>query len=360
MSKVYVLYTGGTIGCEGAPLAPMPGPQFAQLILSMPGFADHHLNGFPSIDYVIDWYDAPLDSANITPAHWVRIAQSVLEVYDRYDGFVVLHGTDTLAWTASALSFFLQGLSKPVLLTGSQLPLGVPRSDALRNLASAVTIAGTQQINEVCVFFDDVLLRGNRTMKIDADEFAAFGSPNFSALARLGADISIDKSLLLPAPNPQTSLANPLVRTEAGMQLRKILAGLSIRSVNMLFVFPGVSAGFLKAVLSQHGTKLAGLVLAAFGKGNAPNADDFLTVLKNAHRNGIVLVDITQVHRGSVHLDAYQTGASLRQAGAISGYDLTPAAAFAKLVFLTALDLPLWETETLMQTSLAGEMTVHI
>lgn len=180
MGRVYVLYTGGTIGCVTNPngaLAPVPGMEFEKLALSVPGLSDHRVKDYPDLGWTMDWFDRTLDSSNMTPADWVAIARRLLSVYDQYDGFVVLHGTDSMAYSASALSFLLPGLSKPVVFSGSQVPLSFTLSDAPANLVGAIVAAGTLPVPEVCVYFDTKLLRGNRSSKVDANRFAGFDSP---------------------------------------------------------------------------------------------------------------------------------------------------------------------------------------
>ncbi|NRD49568.1 asparaginase domain-containing protein [Corallococcus exiguus] len=205
MSNVYVLYTGGTIGCIGKPLAPMPASQFAQLVASMPGLAQGQVAGLDvPIQFTIEPYTVggqvqTLDSSNMNPADWVNIAIQLAANYAKYDGFVVLHGTDTMGFTASALSFLLQGLSKPVILTGSQIPLSSTLNDALPNLVGAITLAGKQPaLAEVCIYFDSLLLRGNRAVKVNANQFAAFNSPNYPPLATVGTIPTVNTALLLP------------------------------------------------------------------------------------------------------------------------------------------------------------------
>src|SRR5579884_2438049 len=209
MTRVYVLYTGGTIGSSGSPLTPMAGPDFTKLVLSMPGLADFQVAGYDDLHYSIDYLDTVLDSSNMTPSDWIIIARRILSHYDDYDGFVVLHGTDTMSWTAAALSFFLEGLTKPVILTGSQLPLARSLNDALLNLVGAIVLAGTTGIPEVCLFCNSELMRGNRTIKADTSAFSAFVSPNFPPLARIGSHPIVNTALLLPSPPLTTSLANP-------------------------------------------------------------------------------------------------------------------------------------------------------
>jgi L-asparaginase len=359
VSQVYVLYTGGTIGSAGSPLAPMSGPDFVKLVLSRPGLADFQLAGYDDLHYTIDYLDAPLDSSNMMPSDWIMIARRILSNYADYDGFVVLHGTDTMSWTASALSFFLEGLSKPVILTGSQLPLAQSLTDALRNLIAAIMLAGTTNIAEVCLFFNTMLMRGNRTVKADASGFSAFMSPNFPPLATVGIRPVVNTSLILPSPPSATSLSNPKhIATLLGT-LDGIASAMLSFSVVSVTLFPGIQCtSMLETIL--HGTKppVRGIVLGAFGAGDAPLSPTFLATISAADKQGVIVIDGTQVIRGSVNMAAYQTGSGLLQAGAISGYDLTAEAVLTKLIYLIALGLDHKTLQIQMQTDLRGEMTI--
>lgn len=359
MARVYVLYTGGTIGSIGSPLAPMSGPDFTPLVLSMRDLADFQVAGYDGLHYAIDFLDTPLDSSDMMPSDWINIAQRILSNYADYDGFVVLHGTDTMSWTASALSFFFEGLSKPVILTGSQLPLAHPLTDAQRNLVASIVLVGTTGIPEVCLFSDTALLRGNRTVKADTHELRAFVSPNFPPLAIVGSTTTLNTSLILSPPPLGASLANPdrLSALQASLDaLSTAVLGFSVVEVAL---FPGIqSTTMLTAILQGTQPPVKGIVLGAFGQGDAPSSRAFLDTITAANESGITIVDSTQVMRGSVNLMAYQTGSGLRRAGAISGYDLTPEAALTKLIYLIALGLDQHAVKAQMQTNLRGEMTV--
>jgi L-asparaginase len=360
MPNVYILYTGGTIGCvssNGQPLAPMPGPQFAALVGSMPGLALHQVSGYPGLTYTVGWTPQPLDSSNMTPADWVAIAQQLAQNYASYDGFVVLHGTDTMAYTASALSFLLAGLSKPVVLTGSQLPLSFSLNDALPNLVGAIVLAGTPQISEVCIYFDSLLLRGNRSAKVNANQFAAFGSPNYPPLATLGTELTLNTSLLLPPPSYSISLSNPANLQALQQQLSQWAQRIATFSVTVLMLYPGIQASTVQAMLQGTVPPVQGVVLEAFGEGNAPSSPPFLAVLSQANQGGVVLIDNTQVLTGEVNNTAYQTGSSLAQAGAISAYDMTPEASLTKLVYLFGTGMSATEVAAQMQVDLRGEIT---
>lgn len=360
MSQVYVLYTGGTIGSIGSPLAPMSGPDFIKLVLSMPGLADFQLAGYNGLHYTIDYLDAPLDSSNMTPSDWIVIARRILSNYADYDGFVVLHGTDTMSWTASALSFFLEGLSKPVILTGSQIPLAQSLNDALRNLIASIMLAGTTNIPEVCLFFNTMLMRGNRTVKADASGLSAFMSPNFPPLAIVGIRPVVNIALVLSPPPSATSLSNPEHVARLLDTLDGIASSMLSFSVVGVTLFPGIQCtSMLEAIL--HGTRppVRGIVLRAFGAGDAPLNPTFLGTISAADQQGVIIIDGTQVIRGSVNMTAYQTGSGLLRAGAISGYDLTGEAVLTKLIYLIALGLDQKTLKKQMQTGLRGEMTVQ-
>jgi L-asparaginase len=359
MAEVYVLYTGGTIGSTGSPLAPMSGPDFIKLVLSMPGLGDFQVAGYEGLHYTFDYLDAPLDSSNMTPSDWIVIAKRILSNYLDYDGFVILHGTDTMSWTASALSFFLEGLSKPVILTGSQLPLARSLNDASRNLIASIILAGTTNIPEVCLFFDTKLMRGNRTVKADASGFSAFMSPNFPPLAIVGSRPVVNTALILSSPSPELLLANPDQVAARQATLDVIAASMLSFSVVSITLFPGIQCTtMLEAILQGTKPPVRGIVLSAFGAGDAPLNHEFLATISAANEQGITIVDGTQVIRGSVNMVAYQTGSGLLRAGAISGYDLTAEAVLTKLIYLIALGLDQKTLKVQMQTDLRGEMTV--
>ncbi|AYZ63715.1 asparaginase [Burkholderia multivorans] len=357
MSRVHVLYTGGTIGCDGTPLAPMPGPQFQALIESMPGLAGGQVAGYPGLDYTVAWFDTPLDSSNMTPSDWITIAQSLVAVYDDYDGFVVLHGTDTMAFTAAAMSFLLPGLSKPVVFTGSQVPLAMTLNDALTNLVGAIVLAGTTRIPESLLYFDSLLLRGNRSVKVNANQFAAFSSPNFPPLATVAAQISINTALLLPPPDWSTSLDNPANLAAVQARLASQAQAVHGFAAIIMTLYPGIGASVANAMINRSEPAVKGVVIEAFGEGNGPSAADFLQVLSNATEAGVELMDNTQVLAGSVNIDAYETGSGLAQAGAISAYDMVPEASLAKLVCLISTGMAPADIRKTMQQSLAGEIT---
>ncbi len=361
--RIYVLYTGGTIGMCGHPLAPMSADDFAELLSTMPGFAPPRLtfqtlhNRDVTVHYDLDAFEDPIDSSAMTPRHWVQIARRVLANHADYDGFVVVHGTDTMGWTSSALAFLLEGLAKPVVVTGSQLPLAQTRTDGLRNLVTAMQVAATCRIPEVGLLFDQALYRGCRAAKVSTDAFDGFASPNGQPLVRAGITLEVVRAHVRPPPPASITLDDPDNRRRLGLRLNAIEAALPTFTVLSLVLFPGIQdSNAVEVVLGRTQPPVRGVVLQAFGEGNAPSTPSFLAALRRAHERGVVLVDGTQVVQGSVNVDAYQSASGLELAGAISGYDMTPEAAQAKLVYLLALQLAPGEIERQMQRDLRGEL----
>ncbi len=334
--RVYIAYTGGTIGMTPTPEGYAPAPGYlAEQIAAMPELASDLM---PQVD--IHEYAPLLDSANMTPDDWGKIARDIAAHDEPYDGFIVLHGTDTMAYTASALPFMLQGLRKPVVLTGSQIPLCEVRNDARANIITAMMIAANLSIPEVCLCFGQHLLRGCRSVKVSADGFDAFASPNLPPLGEIGVDLRINWDLVLPSPPAES-----------------VLQVLKLAQVNVgaLRLWPGISALVVRNFLQPP---LKGLVLEAYGVGNGPTDNrEFLAALQEAADRGVVIVDCTQCLKGTVNLEGYATGSALARAGVISGFDMTAEAALAKLVYLFSQDLTVEEIKTLMQTNLRGELT---
>ncbi|MEJ2291406.1 MAG: type I asparaginase, partial [Deinococcales bacterium] len=283
-------------------------------------------------------FDPLLDSADMGPKDWERIARAILERYEAFDGFVLLHGTDTMAYTASALSFLLDGLAKPVVLTGSQIPLIEPRSDARENLVTSLLLAAREELAEVCLYLNGLVLRGNRSTKVSASGFDAFASPNEPPLGTAGVTLELRRELLRP---PQLG---PLRVTR--------LADVSVAALRL---FPGVRPELVRNLLAPP---VAGLVLESYGSGNAPSRDEaLLEAFAAATARGVVIVNCTQCLRGRVDMGGYVGGGRLREAGVISGSDMTAEAALTKLMWLLSLGLDTGEVERRVQRNLRGELT---
>jgi L-asparaginase len=333
--SVYIVYTGGTIGMTATANGYAPVSGFLERQMAAMRELTHH--SMP--DYTIHEYSPLLDSSNMTPAEWLLIASDIRDHYAEFDGFVVLHGTDTMAYTSSALAFMLDGLRKPVVVTGSQIPLCEVRSDARENLVTSLIIAADHAVPEVCLFFGDKLLRGCRAVKVNADGFDAFDSPNYPPLGVAGIDIDIQ---------------GRFVRSPSARPLE--VADMTQPVVGALRLFPGISGEVTRNMLRPP---LEGLVLEAYGVGNGPeNNRGFLDALTEATARGVVIVDCTQCLRGSVDLTGYATGSALARTGVISGYDMTAEAALAKLHYLFATGLEGDEVKRQIQVDLRGELTL--
>ena len=339
--KIFIIYTGGTIGMIENP----------ELHALEPFDFDHLIDNVPKIkmlDYEISNFQfaKPIDSSAMNPSHWAEIAEVIEQKYDEVDGFVVLHGTDTMAYTASALSFMLENLTKPVIVTGSQLPIGEVRTDGEENLITALQIAaaedenGEPMVREVAILFENYLWRGNRSTKSSADNFNAFKSNNYPELARIGLDINFKREYLWRG------------KVEGKLKVKYPMD----TNVMFLTLFPGISELVVRHVLSTPGIK--GVVLKSFGAGNAPNEAWFLDVVRQAIERGVVVVNITQCTNGCVMPMRYVTGKELSDAGCVSGYDLTSEAAITKLMYLLGQGLSAEEVKRQMATSLCGEMTI--
>lgn len=338
--SILLIYTGGTIGMiKNQETGALENFNFDMLLEQVP-----ELKRF---NYRISTYTftPPIDSSDMEPSHWAKIVKIINFNYLYFDGFVILHGTDTMAYTASALSFMLENLTKPVILTGSQLPIGTLRTDGKENLITAIEIAaaknpdGTPVVPEVCIFFKNQLMRGNRTTKINAEHFNAFRSYNYPLLAEAGIHIHYN----LPAVR-QPDFSRPMKPHY-----------LFDTNVVMLTLFPGIQESIIKSVLHVPGLKA--VVLKTFGAGNAPQKTWFLNELKEAAQRGILFVNITQCQAGTVEMGLYETGLRLLEAGVVSGYDSTPECAVTKLMFLLGHNHPLDEVRRLMSSNLTGEIT---
>ncbi len=333
--RILIIYTGGTIGMMKTRHGYAPQKEkFHQLLDAIP---ELKAEGMP--DWEVVDMDPVLDSSNITVQEWNAIGSMIADRYDRYDGFVILHGTDTMAYTASALSFTLRNNNKPVILTGSQIPLCEIRNDARDNLITAILVAADERVHEVCLYFGGKLLRGNRSIKYSADDLIAFESPNYMPLAEVGIEIRYNSSALLPASSGDFSLQK--------------LKGVPI---GVIKVFPGIQFELFDSIMTE---RLKGIVIETFGAGNIPgSADALLPIIRKASDNGTIIIVCSQCPHGTVALGAYETSEALRNAGAVSGYDITTEAAVAKMYYLFSSGLDEKEIRSEMEQSLRGEITV--
>jgi L-asparaginase len=335
--RILLVYTGGTIGMKRDPAGVLVPFDFNAVYDEFPYLrkldVDIELASF-----------APIDSSNVTPELWVALAELGRERHAQMDGFVILHGTDTMSYTASALSFMLEGLEKPVVLTGSQLPIGVLRTDGRENLITAVEIAsayeaGRAVVPEVCLYFQNKLLRGNRSTKFSAESLDAFRSENYPPLAEVGVNIQYNNKYI-------NSFAD-----QAGLTVSTRLD----TSVSVVRIFPGMSEEVLRGMLSIPGVR--GVVFQSYGTGNAPTADWFLDALREAIDRGVVIVNVTQCPGGNVSMELYQTGASMARAGVVSGRDMTVEAAVTKLMCILGRGLCGEELRSAAGSPLRGEMS---
>lgn len=311
-----------------------------------PGFLASMMDSIPELrhdaipDFQLHEYDPLLDSANMRPANWLEIAKDIYDHYDQYDGFIVMHGTDTMAYTASALPLLLKNLAKPVILTGSQIPLCEVRNDARENLITSLLVAANENIPEVMICFGGFLLRGCRSKKVAANGFDAFQSPNYPPLGTIGSSIEIHRQMIRSSPQSELELL-----FEEDLHPK----------VAAFRLFPGIDHAILENLFQPP---LKGIVIEAFGVGNAPSNDKrFLQIIQEATDRGVIVVVCTQCNKGRVALDDYEAGNALKNVGAISGSDMTVEAALAKLYSVLNLRLPIDETKLRMQQDWVGEIS---
>lgn len=331
--RIYIAYTGGTIGMKPSENGYVPQKQhLTDAIMKMPDF---HRDEMP--EFTINEYHPLIDSSNMSPGDWQRIADDIKYHYNDYDGFVVLHGTDTMAYTSSALSFMFENLTKPVIVTGSQIPFSQLRSDGQENLLNSLYIAANYPINEVGLYFNNKLFRGNRCIKAYADGFDAFDSPNLPPLLEAGINIKLITGKIAQGNVTPLKLAN-----------------ITPQPIGVVHLYPGISVELIKNIIRQP---VKALIIRSYGVGNAPQDDELLDCLAQANNAGIVIVNCSQCIKGTVNMKGYATGNALSKIGVISGGDMTLEATLTKLHYLLSKSLPHQEICQLLQDNLRGELS---
>ena len=340
-SSILLIYTGGTIGMKEDPILQALTPfDFSQILDEVP-----ELGKFA---YRIDThtFDPLIDSSDVEPSHWVALVNLINEKYDEYDGFVILHGTDTMAYSASTLSFMIEGLTKPVIFTGSQLPIGTPRTDGKENLISSVEIAAAKDeeghalVPEVCICFDNVLIRGNRSRKFNSDNFRAFRSEDYPPLAEAGISIRYNGALIR---KPECWDARPTFHTKLDTR------------VSILKIHPGITPATVRDILL--GTDTRAVIIETYGAGNAPSKEWFISIVREASERGKILMNVTQCVAGRVNMDLYATGKSLKAAGVLNGYDSTTESALGKLFYLLGIFETNEDVKERLEMDLRGEIS---
>ncbi len=335
MKKIMLIYTGGTIGMQHDAFGALRPFNFAKILEHVPELkrlkCKLHHHSFGKL----------IDSSNITPEHWTELATIIEKFYNNFDGFVILHGTDTMAYSASALSFMMEHLNKPIIFTGSQLPMGAIRTDARRNLITSIELAaGEIVIPEVCIYFNNQLFRGNRTEKFTSSKFDAYQSLNYPALAEAGVDIQYNHRFIAKASRKKLKVHHQLER-----------------HIGLLRIFPGITHEWLNYFLCLP--QLKAIVLETYGSGNAPTEKWFIEALDKAIKNGLVIINVSQCSGGRVEQGKYETSFQLKKIGVVSGIDLTTESALTKLMVLFGRKSTLKEIKRQFQAPICGELSLE-